>query len=348
MSGNIYKKLAIPKQWRIGATALLGTMIGSLINTDILSLIIKHSPSIGIMLMSQLLLTFAGIWYFRKKTATDRTSTLFAAYPGAISQITALSLDHKCDAQMIAMNHTTRIFIVIAFIPLLITLFMRGVNIEHLPSTTYPNDTFIAYAWPIFIAIVGYLIGRRYKLMTPSLFGPMILAGILSITGLSPNTHIGEWLMPIAQVIIGASVGLRFKNIQQQQWLSIKKIHLPYALMLLAFTLSSSLGVHLLLDIPFQTCLLIMAPGGLSEMVIIAYTLDIDPIMVTVHHVVRSLFSLILIPWMMRFWVYEKSLSSVFSNTNETVRKGINQFDLQHKISARLNLLVGREVKKSQ
>jgi membrane AbrB-like protein len=306
---SIIKELTIPKPWRSGATAILGTVVGALVTVDIFSLLLTYAPSIAIMLGCQLLLTGAGIWFFLQRTSTDRLSAFFASFPGAISQITALSLEHKCDARMIALNHTSRLFIVIAFIPLAIAVISGDFETKEIDSNT-PTDSLIGYIWPILVATLGYLIGKRFISITPILYGPMILAALLSVTGLLPEANIGEWLIAIAQIIIGASVGLRLKNIKPSEWKNMTSIHVPYALMLLVFTLVASWSVHVFLGIPLNASLLIMAPGGLSEMVLIAYALDIDPVMVTSHHVIRSLFSLFLIPWVMNFWIKSKELQS--------------------------------------
>jgi membrane AbrB-like protein len=296
------KGLSVPTSWRLSGTALLGTIVGALVNSDILQLLLNYAPSIGMMLCSQLLLVMAGTSFFLRRNSTDRLSALLAAYPGSISQIIALSLENKCDSQFVAINHTVRIFSVIAFIPLIIALITNGIDVEAV-VTKDPDNNFVSYAWPILVAALGFILGKCCKLISPALFGPMMLAAFLSIAGLLPDTGIGPWLMPLAQIIIGASVGLRFQGMGLHEWKRVKSIHLPYGLVLLVFTLLASWVTHQLLGIPLNTSLLIMAPGGLSEMVLIAYSLDIDPVMVTSHHVIRSLFGFLAIPWMMRLWL---------------------------------------------
>ena len=131
----------------------------------------------------------------------------------------------------------------------------------------------------------------------------MLLASALNMLGYLPNFSIHQWLIPLAQIIIGASIGLHFQEMQKKAWKNVLSIHLPYAIGLLAATILASIGAHHFLDIPLSTCLLILAPGGLSEIALIAYTLNIDPLMVTTHHVIRSLFGFILIPVLMRIWI---------------------------------------------
>ncbi|MGH1487127.1 MAG: AbrB family transcriptional regulator [Cellvibrionaceae bacterium] len=303
------KRFYVPNRLRFAGTAILGTVVGSLVNADIFHLLVQYAPSIGAMLGFQLLLVCIGTWFILRYAGADRLSGLLAAYPGSISQITAISLDNKCNTQLIAVNHTCRLFLVIAFIPLAITAFSGDIIIEQ-QVVKEGHNGFINYALPMTIALTGYLIGDALKIMTPSLFGPMILAAIFSMTGLLPNIPTGEWLIPLAQIIIGASVGLRFQNMSSDAWKNIASIHLPYGLTLLTMTLAAGWSVHILLEIPFETSLLIMAPGGLSEMVLIAFALDIDPVMVTSHHVIRSLFGFLLIPWLMQLWAKTKTIES--------------------------------------
>ncbi|MGH1426849.1 MAG: AbrB family transcriptional regulator [Arenicella sp.] len=315
LSSQFLKQLHVHKTLRLSATALLGTVVGALVNANIFSLLLKYAPSITAMLCFQLLLVIVGTYFFLHRTSTSRLSALLATYPGSISQITALSLERTCDVQLIAMNHTSRLFVVISCIPLLIT-FVIGDFSASLPDTVNAvktPDAVINYAWPLGVALLGFYSGKACHIMTPALFGPMLLAAILSVTGLTPDASTGKWLIPIAQIIIGASIGLHFQHLNKHQWKRMLSIHLPYALILLTFTIISGWLLHIFLDIPFDSSLLIMAPGGLSEMVLIAFALDIDPVMVTAHHVIRSLFGFLFIPWLMQFWAKPKNCEKKYT-----------------------------------
>ena len=309
LSSQFLKRLQVHKTLRLSATAILGTVVGALVNANIFSLLLEYAPSITAMLCFQLLLVVVGTYFFLRRTSANRLSALLATYPGSVSQITALSLERKCDVQLIAMNHTSRLFVVISFIPLLITLVIGDFSssIPSIVNEVKKTDTIINYAWPIGIALLGFCLGKISNIITPALFGPMLLAALLSITNLIPEANVGKWLIPIAQIVIGASIGLHFQKLSRDTWKRMMSIHLPYALILLVFTIVSGWLVHIFIGIPFDSSLLIMAPGGLSEMVLIAFALDIDPIMVTAHHVIRSLFGFLFIPWLIQFWARPKS-----------------------------------------
>ena len=297
-----FKTLHIAHPLRSGATAILGTVVGLLVSSEILDLLVQYAPSIALMLLFQLLLMGAGTYFLLRRTSTDHTSAFLASYPGAVSQITAISLDQKCDSQLVAINHTTRLFFVIAFLPIIVNLFTeQQVNtVPSLAPSHFGIEPVGNYIWPLVIAATGYFLGKISRIMTPSLFGPMILAALLTVTNIIPELNIGEWLIPIAQIVIGAAVGLRFREMNAGKWKKMLYNHLPYAMVLLCLTVIAALCVHLLLGLPLNTSLLIMAPGGLSEIVLIAIALDIDPVLVTAHHVIRSLFGFIFIPWVLK------------------------------------------------
>jgi membrane AbrB-like protein len=289
-----FVKLEISTTIRNSATAILGVIVGSLVTMSFFTLLTDHIITISAVLLFQLILAACGmkiLMYFARK---DAVTSFLASYPGSISQITSISLDEKCDAAIVALNHTCRVLVVILAIPVIL------VGIDNLTLT--PTDIVITkeplqnYNFPLVLAILGAVIGNMLRLSTPALFGPMLLTAALSVAGYLPEFEIGNWLLPIAQIIIGAAIGIRCVNLSRSDYKRIISVHLPYAVFLLSITLTASFALHYFLQIPFRLSLLLMTPGGLSEIILISIALNIDPLVVTIHHLARSLFGLLVIP----------------------------------------------------
>ena len=57
-----------------------------------------------------------------------------------------------------------------------------------------------------------------------------------------------------------------------------------------------ALALHAMIGLPAEALVLAFAPGGLTEMTLIALSLDIDPAFVSTHHVVRIFLVVVLAP----------------------------------------------------
>ena len=120
----------------------------------------------------------------------------------------------------------------------------------------------------------------------PWLVGPIIVAAALVGTGL-PAAAVPQLLMIVAQIMIGLSLGCRFRR---ELLVQLPRVVGAALLITLYLILAAALGGLVLTwttGLPFATAFLAVAPAGITEMVITATVLHLDATVVTAFHVMR-------------------------------------------------------------
>ena len=130
------------------------------------------------------------------------------------------------------------------------------------------------------------------RLPAGQLTGPLALAAILSVSGLYP-LDIPQWLVNVAQIVIGSALGMRFTGISRRLILRGTRLALMSVggMLLLAAFFAEIL--HVAVGEPFDVMLISFAPGGVTEMALIALSLQANPALVTLHHIWRILITVV-------------------------------------------------------
>lgn len=116
--------------------------------------------------------------------------------------------------------------------------------------------------------------------------GPMIFAGLLTSTGWLPLT-LPNWLIILAQIVIGTTLGLRFNGLSGAIVRRGLILALGSAAVMLALGAVLALLITSLADVSLSAAWLSLAPGGVNEMSLVALSIAADPALVTLAHVYR-------------------------------------------------------------
>jgi membrane AbrB-like protein len=156
---------------------------------------------------------------------------------------------------------------------------------------------------PIVVAVgaLGLAVGHWLRLPAGQLTGPLFVAGAVSLSGWVP-LDMPQWLINEAQIVIGASLGMRFGGLKGRAlakglWLGVASVTFMMALaVLLVLMVQRATGA------PFDMLLISFAPGGVTEMALIALSLNANPALVTAHHIYRIILTVIEMAVIARFW----------------------------------------------
>jgi membrane AbrB-like protein len=110
-------------------------------------------------------------------------------------------------------------------------------------------------------------------------------------------------VVAVAQIVLGASVGARFAGLTFRDLGRIVQIGGIATLILLAIAVIFAVALGALAGFPFTSLILAFSPGGLTEMSLIALTLDIDTAFVATHHIARISVVVIVVPIVFRLLV---------------------------------------------
>lgn len=329
LGGFIFSSLSIPLAWMLGSmtactfaailrlpiasvdgvrplmTAVIGVLLGSGFDMDIFSHAGEMMVSIALMMAYILISTLIGTIYFQRIARFDRTTAFFAAMPGGLVEMMTLGSERGGSGNLIALVHSARILFVVASLPYLTMLLSDGdmSGFAARPANASPQTVeFSGFIWIAVCGIAGAYVGGWLKLPARYLLGPMLLSAAVHISGVS-NFHIPIQLVVVAQVVLGTLIGCRFydtprKTILAVLFSSAGLVFILLSIMVFIVELGGWLSIG---DI--GKLLLAYAPGGMTEMSLVALSVNVDVAFVSVHHLARIAFIVVLASVLSRWLV---------------------------------------------
>jgi membrane AbrB-like protein len=130
--------------------------------------------------------------------------------------------------------------------------------------------------------------------------GPLIASAALHALGLTQATS-PDWAVALTQWVMGTSLGARFSAFTRQAlWLAMRLAALTVVLTL-AIAAAIALALAVPVAEPVPAVILAFAPGGISEMSLVALSLQMSTVYVTLHHLIRIILAVIVARIGMRF-----------------------------------------------
>jgi hypothetical protein len=149
-------------------------------------------------------------------------------------------------------------------------------------------------------AVAGSALGLALRLPAPTLLGPMAVSAALHLGGATDSAPPVE-LVVSAQVILGTILGCRFAGISARSLVPAAALSLGATLVMLGLALGFALVLQGATGQDADQILLAYAPGGLTEMSLVALALNAEAAFVAAHHVVRILLVIVAAPLLLRF-----------------------------------------------
>jgi membrane AbrB-like protein len=140
--------------------------------------------------------------------------------------------------------------------------------------------------------LAGLGLGHLLRLPAGQLTGPMALAAVLSLTGVI-GLDIPQWLVNMAQMVLGTALGMRFTGLSRAMILRGAGLSVVSVAMMLALGGGFAFVLHRITSEPVDVLLISFAPGGVTEMALVALSLNANPAFVTLHHIYRILLTVL-------------------------------------------------------
>ncbi|WP_036489176.1 AbrB family transcriptional regulator [Myxosarcina sp. GI1] len=295
--------------------AMVGLSIGfAIADSDLLAA--SSRLPLFIFLSLFMLVCGSGIGYFYARISQiNLLNAMLATVPGGVATMSSFAADYGRNVSQVAMVQTLRIASVILIIPLIAGTFGTAVNTTASFSLAdYKIDSNPVYSCLLLLAIIGAWLGVKtaYKLRIPaaSFFGTLIV-GIVFKTAIAYlpfdlDFNPPEIISLIGQILLGITVGEAWSNCA-----NIQRKNLFYATLSVALTIVSGFVAAtiatLITSWDWLTCMLVTAPGGSTEMILVALALGHNPEIVTVAHSVRLMALNLSLPlWIFLFRYWEK------------------------------------------
>ncbi len=286
--------LPFPQRFRMRFVAVIGVMIGATFSPETMSVLPGLWPSLTAMALFVVVATAIGYVIFRHIGGYDPVTALYGAMPGGLIEATALGEQAGGDVRILSVQHFIRIVLVVITVPLLF-LVWSGHSVGSSAGQTLSTeaaaieDILIIAA----IAVVGSAIAPHLRIPAAHMMGPLLLSVVLHSVGIvdivSPT-----WLLNLAQLIVGTGLGAMFGGSTLRQILRAISVGALAVTAMLALALAFAFALTSVTPISTAALFISFAPGGVSEMGLIALSLGVSPVLVATHHLCRILFTVIL------------------------------------------------------
>lgn len=277
------------------AMLLTGVALGAGATPEAFAAMARYPLSLLALLAAMAAITLASAAWLVRRPPWRRDEALLASVPGALGAVMAVAAARNGDLTRIGVVQLVRLIALIALLPGLIVATKGGLpRLDPAPPLT--AEAFAA------LLLLGWMIGalyRRANLAAPLLLGAMTISVAAHGTGLVRG-NLPEPIAILAFVLLGAFIGLRLNGLTP----AVLRQSLPDALVSFVIGLAVSVVFALLAawltGVGFAAALVAFAPGGLEAMVALALILDLDPLYVAAHHLVRFLSIGFLLPVLFR------------------------------------------------
>jgi membrane AbrB-like protein len=305
---GLVRALAFPGRLEVhriamtAAQAVIGVTIGALVRLSTLGAIGEHWLPVLMVTVGTLALSLAAGQVLRLQRDITPVTGAFSMIAGGASGITAMARDLGADQRMVAVLQYLRVLLVVVLMPLAATAVYGGSTGSGAGGGTAGTP-----GWPagllftVVCAGVGAVLGQVSRIPVGALLGPMLLAAVLDLTGLSHGAQVPGGVENAAFLVIGLQVGVTFTR----ESLRTVGRALPLALAIIAGLVLGCAGLGALLSsaagVGELDAYLATTPGGLYAALATATDSGADATFVLAVQVLRLFVMLLSAPLLARW-----------------------------------------------
>jgi len=289
-----------PARLRPAIVAVIGVLLGSRFTSDVVQQAGEAVITLSILLVYLAAVAALVVPYYRLVGRQDWTTAYFAGMPGGLSEMVELGEARGADVSAVVLAHSLRIVLTIGVMAVLFRLVL-GYDVGGAGSAAGAKAMpgLADAALMAVCAILGAALGLRLRLPAPSFLGPLILSAGVHMAGITESAPPGL-LVNLAQVVLGTILGCRFRGISPTLVLRAGLLSLGATILTLCLALAAALAMRAVTGVGLDQGILALAPGGLTEMGLIALAIHADVAFVALHHVVRILVIIVVAPILSR------------------------------------------------
>lgn len=286
-----------PQSLRSPVRAVIGCMLGANMTVDIGQRILQWGTPVLGLLVSAAAAAAVGWLILRRVGKLDPVTSYFGAMPGGLIEMTLIGDAKGGNPSAIALLHAIRVFSVVLIMPLLVVALAGLGEMPAAAPVAHSGPFFDAQSqmWFLGCALGGMVLGRLLRLPSPDMFGALILSSAAHFMGWSAFA-LPQEVLAGAQVILGIGVGMRFVGLTYRMFLKLGILAMTVVASQVALMSASAYAMAWLTGFDFLLLLLAYAPGGLTEMSLMAIALGRDVAFVACHQLMRILGVLVASP----------------------------------------------------
>jgi membrane AbrB-like protein len=283
------------------AQSVIGVMLSFTITAKSLQTIVANWLPIATLVISMLALTtLIGIGLRRFANLQPGTA-LLGALPGGAGEMIALSDSLGADVRLVTVMQYGRLLAILATISV----------VGHFAGAQAGGGQHVTTVAPIYhaeplnylistiIALIGALVGVRFRIPAGTMIIPAVLAALAGILGI-PAAPWPPLVMASAYLILGLQIGGNFDAAIVAQLRRLGWFILLSNLFLLGVSALLAVCLMPLLKIDLLSAYLAATPGGLDSVAVMATDLKADAALILAVHSLRLISVLVIGPYLVQ------------------------------------------------
>ncbi|MDD3343074.1 MAG: AbrB family transcriptional regulator [Sulfurospirillaceae bacterium] len=276
-----------PKVLTGPARTVLGITIGSAFTPQVAQGIFTYLPSLLMIIPFIVIIGLVGVWYYWKVVKFDKMTAFFSTMPGGLMEMVSIAEDMGANVAKVTLTQSTRLLLIVFTLPFIIEA-LGHIHLGDRGSITAPlrdvsNHDLLAM---LFLAVIGAWGAKKLHISGAFIIGPMIVSAFVYMLGWVEARPPDE-AIKLTQLIIGTTIGFVFRGVKSKEVITTLRQTFGFFLILSSVCSLFIYSVYTCFDFPLISILLAFAPGGQSEMNLIAIILGVNVPFVALHHVMR-------------------------------------------------------------
>jgi membrane AbrB-like protein len=270
------------------ATAMrivLGVAVGTAITPELMGRMPQMIYSILLIPPFILVIGVVGYPWFRKICGFDHPTSYYGAMPGGLQDMLVFGEEAGGNLRSLSLIHATRVLVIVTSAPFLLQA-MWGTPLLGSPGASAVDLPPLEMALMALTGTLGWLAARAVGLFGAPIIGPMAATAAVSLAGFIEHRPPGEALLA-AQFILGLGAGAAYVGVTLRELRHDVLAGIGYCVLLAGISLGFAEMVIVIGAAPPMEAFLAFAPGGQSEMAILAIVAGADLAYVVTHHIVR-------------------------------------------------------------
>jgi membrane AbrB-like protein len=264
---------------------VLGVAIGASITPEVVDRLPQMAVSLSLVPLSVIVTALIGVPFFRRVYKFDAVTAWYAAMPGGLQEMVTFGAEAGANVRALTLIHATRLLLIVLIAPIILTQ-LFGADLDKPIGDPAANLPWHEMLIMVVAAIAGWKIAERIGMFGASILGPMILAAILSLTGVIHYRPPAEAILA-AQFFIGVGLGAGYVGVTAAELRRDVMAGVVFVLIVAAVAAVFAETVILLGLAPPIDGFLAFAPAGQAEMAVIAIVVGADLGYVVIHHLAR-------------------------------------------------------------
>lgn len=286
------RRVFLPAKLRASFVPVIGVSIGGAFTPAVAGQALDWWPSLLMLFLFLPVLHLVGFMIYRRG-GLPKVESFFGAAPGGLIETVQMGEEAGGDAGLMTVLQFLRLILTIITVPLIFAA-LTGGAVGSASGASLPAAklalTPAEVCFLIIVGAVGVAVGRALRFPAFIMTGPILFSALAHGFGLVHGAP-PAWLVGVTQVVVGCGLGARFAGVDHRLLLRAMRLACLNATAALVITFVFALLLAPAVDEPVAAVFLAYAPGGLAEMSLVALSLNMSVVFVTLHHIQRIILS---------------------------------------------------------